>query len=251
MKALETGEYKRQLAMLDEEWRIHEKLGGMTPERKAQKEHAYAKLEARHALGWDEGDTVANLIYRWLTERNPYHIDLAVMYCHQHGLMPTPALWRCAGDVATKRFNGEAPAGTPAKISREQIKTNALILMANLIFYGDSDEVAASKTAAHYAKRHPNIKPYMASTLQKEYVKRWRKRYKPSLLHPDELKKAADTLGMEVDLSDMPTPPANLEEEHFQNWREQGFIPDEWREQWQQLREQLPEADPDLKGERR
>lgn len=251
MKALETEEYKRQRAMLDNEWRIHEKLEELTPERKARKEYAYAKLEARHALGWDEGDIVANLIYRWLTERNPYDIDLAVMYCHQHGLMPPPVLWHYVGEVATKRFNGEAPAGTPEKITREQIKTNALLLIANLIFYGDTLEAAASKAAAHYAEQCPSIKPYKASTLQREYVKHWRKRYKPSLFHPDELKKAADALGMEVDLSDMPAPPATMEEEHFQNWREQGFIPDEWREQWRQLREQLPEADPDLTGERR
>ncbi|WP_404375981.1 hypothetical protein [Vreelandella aquamarina] len=244
MKALETEEYKRQLDMLDEEWRIHEKLEKLTPERQAQKEYAYAKLEARNALGWDEGDIVAGLIYRWLTERNPYHIDLAVMYCHQHGLMPPPVLWRYMGEVATKRFNGEAPAGTPAKITKEQTKTNAMILMANLIFYGDTIEAAASKAAAYYVR-------HKASTLQKEYVKRWRKPYKRSSLHPDELKKAAATLGMEVDLRDVPIPPANLEEEHFQRWREQGFIPDEWREQWCQLREQLPEADPDLKGERR
>ncbi|MDR5900356.1 hypothetical protein QC823_15430 [Halomonas vilamensis] len=251
MKALESEEYQRQRAMLDEEWRIAERLDDLTPERKTRKEYEYAKLEARHALGWDEGDIVAGLIYRWLTVRNPYHIDLAVMYCHQHGLLPPPVLWRYVGEVATKRFNGDAPTGTPEKITREQIKTNALLLMANLICHGDTDEKAASKAAAHYAELYPSMKPYKASTLLKEYPKRWRKPYERSPFHPDELKKAADALGMEVDLSNLPTPPATMEEAHFQNWREQGFIPDEWREQWRQLRKQLPEADPDLTGERR
>lgn len=252
--ALDSEEYTRQRAMLDNEWRIVESLDDLTPERKTLKEYDYAKLETRHAKGWDwdASDAVLSMIYGWLIKQNPSYIDLAVKYCYQRELTHTPALSRYIGEITSKRLNKEKLSGTMNKVLNTDVAERMLILMANLICYGDKVETAANKVARLYDENYPHLTERKAAWFEREYGERWRKPFKRSPFHPEELQKAADTLGIDVDLTNVPTPPNNLEEKHFQNWREQGFLPDEWHEQWRQLRNALPETTNDsLKGTRR
>lgn len=215
-KALESEQFKHHLKALDREYEIKKRHGFEV--RKGWKEYEYVKLEVQFTAGWDAGMAVGNLAYRWMTERNPHYLDLAMTFCHQHSIPPTPTLWRLLGELAEMRINGAEPLGNPEPIIKDYFKGDILTLMLNLIYHGATLEEAASKAAAQYVKRHPGVKPYKASTLQRDYVKKFRK--------------------------------TGMEAEYFDSWNK-GDMPNDWREQWRKIRDLLPEADPDLKGERR
>ncbi|HCE38789.1 MAG: hypothetical protein CL549_04355 [Alcanivorax sp.] len=215
-KALESEQFKHHLEALDRKYDIKQRHGFEV--RKGWKEYEYVKLEVQFTAGWDAAMALAGLVYSWMTKRNPHYLDLAMTYCRQHEIPPTPTLWRLLGELAEMRINGDSLPGTPEKIIKEKAASAILILMANLIYHGDTLESAASKAAAEYKRRYPQLKPYKASSLERKYTDEWRN--------------------------------PGWERDHFATWDKHG-LPDQWRDAWKQIRDALPEADPEMKGDRR
>ena len=118
------------------------------------------------------------------------------------------------------RVNGD-PAGTPDKLKNENAERQALVLMANLIYAGDSLLVASRKAAQWRHDTFPELKRKKASTLEAYYAEKMRR--------------------------------AGVEHELFSNWRKNQDHRDEEQldEQWQTIRELLQPADDDLTGVRR
>src|SRR5690554_2809119 len=172
-KALDSEEYKRHREALE---RRHEatRRYGLEADR-AGEVWELVKLEVQFTAGWEAAMSLANLAHSWMTKRNPHYLDLALAYCHQNEIPPTPTLWRLLGELAEMRMNGDEPPGEAKPILERQAKASTLMLMANLIYHGDTLEAAASKAASQHAKRHPGLKAYKASTLEKYYVDEWRK----------------------------------------------------------------------------
>jgi hypothetical protein len=173
----ESDEYRRDLEQLDREREISRRNGFKIDSALDVAEQV--KIEVRHAVpgwaGWDASMALSQLVYEWMKDRNPHSLDLASVYCFQNSIPSTPTLWRLMGELAQTRVNGEQPAGTPEKVLRDKARSNTLILMANLVFHGATDEEAASKAARNHADRYPGLKQYKASTLLKEYAARFRK----------------------------------------------------------------------------
>jgi len=215
----ESDEYRRDLEQLDREREISRRNGFEIDSALDTAEQV--KIEVRHAVpgwtGWELSMALYELVYEWMKNRNPYHLDLASAYCLQHGVPPTPTLWRLMGELAKMRVNGETPAGTPEKVLNDKARKSTLILMANLIFHGATDSVAASKAARNHADRYPGLKQYKASTLLKEYAARFRK--------------------------------TGFQDELFAVWekhQDEGV-----RQQWQKILSELDDADDEMKGSRR
>lgn len=178
----------------------------------------FVSLEIEFVSDWESGLKVANMAAKWVKHRNPYYLDLALTYCHQHDIPATPTLWRLLGKLAQSRINGEELPGTPDKILRENAKEQTLVEMVNMIYHGSTLVAAASKAAYRYAEIYPEMVPYKASTLQVEYVKRYRK--------------------------------TGVEAKMVKGWDALG-VPEEKRQRWREIVRDLPEAGPHLKGERR
>lgn len=159
---------------------------------------------------------VSNAVHNWRTTRNPHYMDLALMACKQHEAMPSPAVLEAATEAAELRFNGEA-SGTAEKIITERAKSEALLLMANLIYNRLPQHVAASKAAAQHQKAHPKLKPIKASTLERYYAKQFTK------------------TGQEAEL--------------FACWDR--VLSEQESAGWQELARNLPMADDELTGSRR
>lgn len=157
----------------------------------------------------------AQHVYEWFIDKNPYHIDLVMMVCADHGIEPTPTIIKLASDVARSRMMG-APAGTPDKILKEHAKRQTFTLMMNLIFAGATLAEAADKAAQWWRNTYPDMDTGKASSLAKEYSRLYR---------------------------------PETEEQHFSLWRE--HLPDDRRDYWQKVLEILPLADADLLGRRR
>jgi len=215
----ESDEYRRDLEQLDWEREISRRNGFEID--LALDTAGQVRIEVRHAVpgwaGWELSMVLHELVYEWMKKRNPYHLDLASACCLQHGVPPTPTLWRLMGELAQMRVNGEAPAGTPEKVLNDKARQSTLILMANLIFHGATDNVAASKAAKNHADRYPGLKQYKASTLLKEYAARFRK--------------------------------TGFQDELFAVWEK--HQDEAVRQQWQKILSELDDADDEMKGSRR
>ncbi|MAC34876.1 MAG: hypothetical protein CME38_14925 [Haliea sp.] len=159
---------------------------------------------------------VSNAVHSWRATRNPYHMDLALMACKQHEAMPSPAVIEAATEAAQLRFNGEA-SGTAEKIITERAKSEALLLMASLIYRQLPQHVAASKAATQHSASHPKLKPLKASTLERYYSDRYVK------------------TGREAEL--------------FASWDR--VLGEQEAAGWQELARTLPMADDELTGSRR
>lgn len=159
-------------------------------------------------------------VYEWFIDRNPYHIDLVIMVCADHGIEPTPTIVQLAAEVARSRFHN-SPSGTPDSLLKEHAKRQAFTLMMNLIYNGASLKEAARKAAQWRRDTYPDLKSGKASSLDKEYSALFRQRGYEGL---------------------------TTEQRHFQLWDE--HLPHDWREYWKRVRTLLPLADDDLTGVR-
>lgn len=158
--------------------------------------------------------------YQWRKEKNPHYIDLIMMGCKQFDLVPPPALLAVMAETATARVDGD-PSGTAAKILNDNFRGQALTLMLNLIYAGDSLSYSASKAAQWHKTTFSDAKQLKASSLERYYS--------------DHLRKTGG------------------EREYFSEWdmqserRKSEGLP----EYWQKVREVLPLADDELTGNRR
>ena len=209
-------EYQFELDELHQLHSIEDECGSKSQQ---EKDREKAAVEARIEGGLDAQRTISELIRKWLTDRNPYSLDLALVYCYQNNMRIPPTLQRFIGELASKRVDGEQPAGTPDKILNQNAKHMTLTFMANLIFHGATLPEAASKAAAHHARKYPGLKHHKASTLHR-YYEAFRRDGEESRL--------------------------------FAAWERQDVrMPEGWRNQWQEIRDSTPESSEENKGERR
>lgn len=206
-------ELERSRAFKHRGWRIATDCG--LPPSEADKVWDIVWLEMNfYCPDFMKGMSIAHHARCWIENRNPFHIDAAVVLCGQVGIRPPPALAELVLDVARRRLTGEIQSGTPAKIMREAAKDHALNMMVSLCAAGLTREEAASKAAAQLL--HPQFAAsYNASSLEKWYTKKWRDR--------------------EAQRRDYWATPEGAEQ----------------REEWLNIIPLLPDAPPELKGERR
>ncbi|WP_422932530.1 hypothetical protein [Sphingobium cupriresistens] len=199
---------------LRNEWRIADECG--PPRTEAGKVWDMVQLEMKfYCPDFMLGMTIASYASQWVETRNPHFIDGAVYLCSLSAIAPPPAVAELVAEVARLRFLGDVRGGTPEQIDREAAKNQTLTLMANLRAAGASLEVAASK-ASKFLSDHYEGRALKASSLQKFYTGEWRR--------------------LEIVLRD--------------NMRLDDDGADRLA-QWQQILAALPEADDDLRGNRR
>lgn len=163
----------------------------------------------------------ADHVYEWHQDKNPHHIDMVMMVCDEHGIEPTPTIIKLAAKIARSRMTGDL-SGTPEKLLEENIQGQVFRLMLNLIYAGETLANAAIKAAQWRREHYPNNKKYKASSLDKEYTKRFRS------VGPD---------GM------------TAEEFHFKVWDR--YSTELTKSHWATIKNALPFADDDLLGMRR
>lgn len=115
-----------------------------------------------------------NMAARWCTERNPHIADMLTLCCHNYGFAPPPSVLQVITEAASLRLTGAA-AGTADKLQNDAARGQAMILMANLIYNGDSLKDAASKAARWHRDNFPELKRLKASTLETYYVREFRR----------------------------------------------------------------------------
>lgn len=214
--AWDENNFDDRLSNLKKTWETGEKIG--LPRSEAAKVWGLLSLELEFSgKPLIELESVALFARRWMETNNPHYIDAAFLACRNAGIAPPPTLLRLMEDVARKRFAGLARGGTGKRIQDESIHAEALRIVCGLHLAGASVEVAASKTARYIADQGLG-KTYKASTLEREYGDKFRSG-DPSL--EDIMREAVER------------------------------APEEHRHAWACLLADLPDADDDLKGNRR
>jgi hypothetical protein len=205
-----------RLSNLKKTWETGEKIG--LPSSEAEKVWGMLSLELEFSgkpLAELEG--VAWFARQWMETKNPHYIDAAFLACRKVGIAPPPTLLVLMEDVATARFAGLERGGTGKRIRDDSIHAEALRIVCGLHLAGASVEVAASKAARYIADQKLG-KTYKASTLERDYSSNFRCS-SPSL--EDVMREAMERAS------------------------------DEHRQTWARLVSDLPEADDDLRGNRR
>ncbi|MBA2483094.1 MAG: hypothetical protein H0V39_01465 [Nitrosomonas sp.] len=172
-------------------------------------------LEMSYASGdIDFTSTIASLVYNWKKEGHSYYIDKAQLLCYERGLIPPPTVMQSIIEETNKRLKSKKSAAV--RIEKGNHKFRTLLLMANLIFYGDTLEEASSK-AAQWMKDILKITPIKASTLEKYYLEEFRNN--------------------------------GYEAKYHRNWNK--WIEPDVRLEWERINNILPTASEGLKGSRR
>jgi hypothetical protein len=206
-------ELKHWRALWRDQWRIAADCGD--PPTDAQKAYDMVRLE----MGFAQPDvlraiSVASYARAWLETGNPYNLDFAKLLCRRSGIAPPPALAELDAQLSEKRIEGNLKGGTATQIKKENARGFAYNLMSCLGAAGATREASASKAAQYLASSGSPIN-FKASVLEKKY--------------PDEWKR------IEADRKSYFAEPGN----------------EALLSEWQQIRQLLPEADDDRKGNRR
>lgn len=205
---------------LENTWRIADEIGELTPEH--LKVFELVRLEMGFRASFEVAMNVATLASQWITTRNPFCIDRAVVTCFAAGVEPCPSLQHLIAQVAHRRLNGETSPGTPEKLANEAAKQATLLFIANLIHSGETKDAACLKGATRHARDYPDLKRLKASTLDRYYSDEWR------TAGPDGLTR---------------------EDRTFPRWTE--YKDEATREEWARIARDTPNARGDLRGERR
>ena len=214
--AWDANNFDDRLSNLKKTWETGEKIG--LPRSEAEKVWGVLSLELElSGKPLAELEGVAWFARQWVETKNPHYIDAAFLVCRKAEIATPPTLLRLMEDVALIRFAGLDRGGTGKRIRDDGIHAEALRLVCCLHLAGASVEVAASKAARYIADQGLG-KSYKASTLERDYGTDFR-RGSPSL--EDVMREAMDR------------------------------APDEHRQTWARLVSNLPEADDNLKGNRR
>jgi hypothetical protein len=201
-------------------WRIGEELGHPMPDH--LKVHDLVLTEMKFRAGFQVSLAVANLAEEWIRTRNPYLIDQAVILCANANIEPPSALWAEIAAVARQRFDGNTRGGTPDSVRKHDALEQAFTLMLNLRHAGATVEVAASKAARWLAEAAPG-QSVKASTLERRYSEKW-------LVSAEE---------------NGPT----REEDFINRWEKTKS--EEVKAIWEEALKAMPDANDELKGNRR
>lgn len=214
--AWDENNFDDRLSNLKKTWETGERIG--LPTSEVQKVWGLLSLELEFSgKSLVELESVAWFARQWMETKNPHYIDAAFLACRKAGISPPPTLLTLMEDVATIRFAGLERGGTGKRIQDESIHAEALRIVCGLHLAGASVEVAASKAARYIADQELG-KTYKASTLERDYGSNFRCG-SPSL-------EAIMREAMER-------------------------APEEHRQTWARLVSALPDADDELKGNRR
>lgn len=220
----ETEEYKTRLADLVRVHEIAAELRLSHPEVMGKASAAinasdYVRLDMEFSgAGIILSMQIADLAFKWVEERDPYYMDKASMICAAHGIEPPRSLTRLQVEASVKRYSVGygALASSSGHIERKARKERALLLMANLIYHGATEAIAASK-ASKWMKDNLPAKPLSDSSLEVYYSKEFRKTGK--------------------------------EEKLFSSWDR--TIDDKTRRQWEEIAESMQELPEIERGSRR
>lgn len=215
--------YLEQAARLEHLEKISANLGMSD---KALEDVQRVRLEVSFVTAGNS--TLANFcaqhVHEWYVDatspKNPYHLDIVFTACAQHGVEPTPTIIRIMAEIAIARMSGDL-SGTADKLLKANIRGQLFLIMLNLIHAGDTKKDAASKAAEWANRKFPDQKLYKASSLEKAYEKAFR------------------TLSYDGQTQ---------EQMYFESW-------DKWKTEeakifWQQARQNMPLAGPELTGAR-
>jgi hypothetical protein len=216
----EESELERWRNQLFEEWRIGEKSGLPTPEY--LKIYELVLLEMRYRADNETSTAIANAAAKWVESRNPSYLDFAIVACAEKRIEPPLSLLDQIAIAAKHRIDGTGNPGNPAKAKKQYAKNSVYVFIANLIHSGNTLEHACMKGAIWYVARYPKLKPILASTLEKYYVKEWRSKR-----------------------SDGNT----VEESHHSRW--ENYKTDADKLGWREISEKIPSEFERLKGNRR
>lgn len=214
--AWDENNFDDRLSNLKLVWETGEKIG--LPTSETEKVWGLLSLELEFSgKPLEELESVAWFARQWMETKNPHYVDAAFLACRNAGIRPPPTLLTLMEDVATIRFAGLERGGTGKRIRDDSIHAEALRIVCGLHLAGASVERAASKAARYIADQGLG-KTYKASTLERDYGSNFRCG-SPSL--------------------------ENVMREAM------GRAPEEYRQTWARLVSQLPDADDELKGNRR
>lgn len=153
-------------------WRISADCG--MAESEAQKAFQMVRLE----MGFLQSDVmlaviVANYAHDWIKTGNPYNLDFAKLLCQRAGINPPPYLAELDARVSEQRIEGSLRGGTAAQIKKENARNFAYNLMSCLGAAGATRAESASKAACVLALSRASHK-FKASTLEHEYPDNWK-----------------------------------------------------------------------------
>lgn len=213
-------EQEQQVEQLRNVWAIGEKIGD--PASLKMQVHDLVLLEMKSLTSFEVAMPVANAAANWIESGDPYYINYAIVICHEFQIVPPSSLQKEIYQVAKKRLNGEIVVDKSKSIVAKAATNSTLMFIANLIHSGDTLTAACSKGATWRAQKYSTLRSMKASTLESYYTKEWRK------------KKSRGK---------------SFEKIHFEKWDKCKSSED--KTIWSRIRELIPEASPELKGERR
>jgi hypothetical protein len=214
--ALDESDFNDRLLNLQKTWAAGEKVGVM----RSEPERIWSVLSLELEFSGKplaEIESIAWLARQWLETKNPHYIDAAFVSCRAAGITTPPTLLQLVEDVADTRLAGLERGGKGTSIRNAAVHEEGLRILCCLHLAGAPVEMAASK-AARYIADHGFGKTYKASTLELDYGRKYR-RGQPNF---EAIMRTA-----------------------FE--RADGSV----RKHWTALVADLPEADDDLKGNRR
>ncbi len=163
--------YSAAREQLKEEQRLRKELGFFKPERAFLEE---VMLEFQFSWHGQHPFNVLGMLSEWKRTKNPHFVDAIQLYCDANDLTIGPILNGVFVEVAKKRFNSSL-SGTPENVAVESAENHVYKFMLNMVYHGLPLKVAASKAAKWHSLAFKNLKPFKASTLEKYYVKKFRR----------------------------------------------------------------------------
>lgn len=147
------------------------------PLLEGDKEDSQVLEEVRGVADQTQASLLAALVRLYLGGKRlePYYLYMAASYCYAKDIPATPTLWRLICEAAMRHERGHDSPDLRVTINKEIAKRGILNLMLHLIYGGQTLERAASQAARAFPYVFPDVKPYKASSLQREYVKNVRK----------------------------------------------------------------------------
>lgn len=213
-------ELEHQIEELRNVWRIGVEVGEPTPAK--MQVYELVLLEMRFLAPFEVAKVVAIAAANWIESRDPYYIDHASEICYEFDVTPPNSLQIEISKVEKKRINDEIVTEKSKSIITKAATNSTLRVIANLIHSGDTLATACSKGATWRTQKYSSLRSVKASTLEVYYDKEWRTNKYRGI---------------------------TSEEVHFLRW-DRNKSPED-KITWSRIREAIPEANQELKGERR
>jgi len=249
-------------------WEIYAKQG--SPKTELEKKMETLRDELRpHTNKWQ---AIVDHVTQWKTTRNPHHMDFALQLCDKYEVPIQGVIQEEIKNSAVMRTSG-SPSGTADSIVKNGILDMALLYVLNFRYHDLTLEDAAEKAAAIFAPHCERLSfnPYKASTIEKKYAARYRKKKVEEYPSFDEIvskeraidPKKADALEVFFkEITDSTPQESNhsnhsnhsndsLEDYIFKQWSESPDFFNEHKQDWEEIIAAAPECPDYLKGSRR